>query len=98
MATFASGVILALILLACAILLRNTPAQPGDTPRRNKQFLVFTLIAASLVTLVVTLATPIAHVVPRSVVAFVERIMPTEPALHHPFKFRPTAENRLLGP
>jgi hypothetical protein len=92
MNTLASGIVLALILLACAVLLRGLPTQPGETPRRKKQVLVGILIGASLLTLVATFAAPIAHVLPRTVVAFVERVMPKElKALHHPFRYQPSA-------
>ena len=96
MDTLASGIILSMILLACAILLRNMPAQPGETPRRNKQIIVGILIGASVLALVTTLVTPLVHALPQSVVAIVERVMPKQPTLGHPFHFRPTAMHNLI--
>ena len=93
MNAFASGIILALLLLGCAILLRNVEAKPGQGPK--KRILVGILVGASLLTLVLTLVSPLAHAVPQSIVAFVERVVPRHPnALRYPFRYHPTAQAR----
>ena len=96
MNTLASGIILSLILLACAVLLRNLPTQPGETPRRKKQILIGILIGGSILALVATTAAPLVHALPHSVVALVERVFPKQLVPGHPFRFKPTAEHVLV--
>ena len=93
MNTFAAGIVFAFLLLASAILLRSFPARSGEGPHRKKRIVVGALLAASLLTFAITLASPFVHALPHSVVAFIERVMPQQPkALHHPFRYPPTAE------
>jgi hypothetical protein len=96
MDTLASGIILSVILLACAVLLRNLPTQPGETPRRNKQVLIGVLVGASILAFVATIVAPLVHALPQSVVAFVERVMPKQLSLGHPFRFKPAAEQVFI--
>jgi hypothetical protein len=91
MNTFAAGIVFALLLLASAILLRSFPTQSGEGPRRTKNVVVGVLVAASLLSIVVTLTSPFVHALPNPVVAFVERVLPQQPkSLHHPFRYPPT--------
>lgn len=93
MYTIASGIIFAFILLASAILFRSMPTQPGEGPQRKKAVLVGVLIGASMLAFVATLASPLFHAIPHSIVALVERVMPKQPdALRHLFRYQPTAE------
>jgi len=93
MSPFAFGIVLSVLLLGCAILLRNLPTEGGEVALRNKRILIGTALGLSLLILTGSLAAPFFHAVPQTVTAFIERVMPREPArLRHPFRYHPTAE------
>ena len=92
MSPFAFGIVLSVLLLGCAILLRNLPTEGGEVALRNKRILIGTALGLSLLILG-SFAAPFFHAVPQTVTAFIERVMPREPArLRHTFRYHPTAE------
>jgi len=87
-----TGIVFAIVLVGCAILLRRVPTRSGAMQTREKRLLGNVLLAASVLILVVTFALPFAHTVPNSLTVLVERIVPKfSNPLHHLFRYEPRA-------